>query len=192
LQLLIACLGNIGHEYALTRHNIGFMVADKLATDAGEGWKTDRYGDTCTLKNRGRTYHLLKPNTYMNLSGKAVAYHLERHKLKAKSMIVVTDDLALPFGTLRLRPKGSDGGHNGLKNISELLATQDYPRLRVGIGSNFPTGRQVDYVLSPFSELERIQLPLVVDAAAEAVLHAGFAGIDAAMTRYNKNILPDT
>jgi peptidyl-tRNA hydrolase len=185
---LLVGLGNPGPEYHHTRHNIGFMVLDHLAGETP--WESTRHGWRCEVKNRGRTYILLKPNTYMNLSGKAVAYHLQAEKLSPNKMVVVTDDLALPFGTLRLRAKGSDGGHNGLKDITAKLGHGKYPRLRFGIGDTFNTGQQVDYVLSPFSEAEKKGLETVIPQAAEALFTFGFAGIDTAMTRYNKACLP--
>lgn len=187
-RLLVVGLGNIGQEYAKTRHNIGFMVVDKLAGEAA--WQGDKYGTTAESSHRGRKLLLLKPNTYMNLSGQAVRYHLQKHGLKPTELLVVTDDIALPFGTLRLKPKGSDGGHNGLKNLTELLQTEAYPRLRVGVGSEFERGRLADYVLSDFSAAEVAQLDLVLTAACDAVRHTAFHGLDAAMNRFNKNLLP--
>ncbi len=170
-----------------TRHNIGFDVLDYMAGDTP--WESTRHGWRCEVKNRSRTYVLLKPNTYMNLSGKAVAYNLQAEKISPNKMLVITDDLALPFGTLRLRAKGSDGGHNGLKDITAKLGHGKYPRLRFGIGDAFHTGQQVDYVLSAFTEAENADLEKVIPQAAEAVFTFGFAGIDTAMTRYNKNWL---
>jgi PTH1 family peptidyl-tRNA hydrolase len=186
-RFLVVGLGNIGEEYVKTRHNIGFMVVDKLA-DATP-WQPDKQGQTCEIGHRGRKLTLLKPNTYMNLSGQAVRYHLQKLGLQPQHAIIITDDIALPFGTLRLKHKGSDGGHNGLKSISELLQTENYPRLRVGVSNQFERGRQADYVLSPFNAEEEKQLDVVLGAARDAVLHAAFHGIDAAMNRFNKNVL---
>ena len=147
MKYLIVGLGNIGAEYAGTRHNIGFKVLDALAEASNAVFTTARYGDVAELKHKGRTLILLKPSTYMNLSGKAVRYWMEAEKIAPENLLVVSDDIALPFGTLRMRPRGSAGGHNGLKNIAELLGTEDYARMRFGVGGDFPKGHQVDYVL---------------------------------------------
>ena len=147
MKYLIVGLGNIGAEYAGTRHNIGFKVLDALAEASNAVFTTARYGDVAELKHKGRTLILLKPSTYMNLSGKAVRYWMEAEKIAPENLLVVSDDIALPFGTLRMRPRGSAGGHNGLKNIAELLGTEDYARMRFGVGGDFPRGHQVDYVL---------------------------------------------
>ena len=147
MKYLIVGLGNIGAEYAGTRHNIGFNVFDALAEASNAVFTTPRYGDVAQVKHKGRTLILLKPSTYMNLSGKAVRYWMEAEKIAPENLLVVSDDIALPFGTLRLRPKGSAGGHNGLKNIAELLGTENFARMRFGVGGDFPKGHQVDYVL---------------------------------------------
>ena len=147
MKYLIVGLGNIGPEYQNTRHNIGFKVLDAFAKASNTVFEDMRYGAVATVKLKGRTLILLKPNTYMNLSGKAVSYWMQKEKIELSNLFVVVDDLALPFGTIRLRSKGSDGGHNGLKSINQLLGTQDYTRLRFGIGNEFPKGKQVDYVL---------------------------------------------
>ena len=147
MKYLIVGLGNIGPEYQNTRHNIGFKVLDAFAKASNTVFEDMRYGAVATVKLKGRTLILLKPNTYMNLSGKAVSYWMQKEKIELSNLFVVVDDLALPFGTIRLRGKGSDGGHNGLKSINQLLGTQDYTRLRFGIGNEFPKGKQVDYVL---------------------------------------------
>jgi PTH1 family peptidyl-tRNA hydrolase len=187
MKYLIVGLGNPGPEYLLTRHNIGFMVADTLAD--GKPFQSGRLGDSCQISQKGRTYILLKPNTYMNLSGKAVTHHLQHHKIPIENLMVITDDLALDFGTVRIRKQGSDGGHNGLKSIQELVGHTNYPRMRVGIGSQFSKGRQVDYVLSAFSAEEQKSLPDVLAHCAQAVLQFGFLGIDKVMTDFNKNCL---
>jgi len=159
MKYLVVGLGNIGAEYAGTRHNIGFMVLDAWAQASNAVFKVDRYGAIAEISFKGRKFILLKPSTYVNLSGKAVNYWLQKHKLTKENLIVVVDDLALPFGTLRMRKKGSDGGHNGLKNIDYTLASNDYARLRIGIGNGgFAEGGQVDFVLGEFILEEKRQL----------------------------------
>lgn len=185
MKYLITGLGNIGPEYHETRHNIGFMVLDHMANKKDIAFEPDRYGDTCTLKFRGRQLILLKPSTYMNLSGKAVRFHLDKHKIPVERSLVITDDIALPFGRLRLRPKGSDGGHNGLKHIQELLGSNQYPRLRFGVGSDFPKGQQVRYVLEPFSTTEWETLPERISTAAKGVERFVIEGIGRAMNHVN-------
>ena len=160
MKYLIVGLGNIGAEYADTRHNIGFNVLDALAGASNIAFTTDRYGAVAELRHKGRTLVLLKPSTYMNLSGKAVRYWLDREKIERENLLVVVDDIALPFGTLRMRTRGSAGGHNGLKSICELLGTEDYARIRFGIGGDFARGQQVDYVLGQWTEEGRRLLPL--------------------------------
>nr|HPI70875.1 aminoacyl-tRNA hydrolase [Tenuifilaceae bacterium] len=145
MKYLIAGLGNIGDEYSQTRHNMGFMVLDALAKASNTVFGAKRYGDVAQLKHKGRIYILLKPSTYMNLSGNAVAYWLKKEGIPIENLMVVVDDVALPLGTLRIRYKGSDGGHNGLKSIIEIMATQDFARLRFGIGNDFPKGYQVEH-----------------------------------------------
>ena len=162
MKYLIVGLGNIGPEYQNTRHNIGFKVLDAFAKASNTVFEDMRYGAVATVKLKGRTLILLKPNTYMNLSGKAVSYWMQKEKIELSNLFVVVDDLALPFGTIRLRGKGSDGGHNGLKNINQLLGTQDYARLRFGIGNEFPKGKQVDYVLGEWSPEEEERLPVML------------------------------
>ena len=186
MKYLIAGLGNIGPEYELTRHNIGFLVLDRLADREQLDFKTERLADHVEIKHKGRQLHLIKPNTYMNLSGKAIAYWLRELKIPKENLLVVVDELALPFGTLRLRGKGSAAGHNGLKNIEELTGGQDYPRLRVGIGSNFSKGQQVDYVLSRFSAEEFDALPEVMDRAIDAIFAFATIGLERAMNFHNK------
>lgn len=162
MKYLIVGLGNIGAEYELTRHNAGFLVLDQLADKMGATFQTDKLGDICECKHKGRTLHLVKPSTYMNLSGKTVNYYLQLLNISKENLLVVVDDIALDFGVLRLRAKGSAGGHNGLKHIEEVLATQEYTRLRFGVGSDFPKGKQADYVLSNFSQeqLDNITPPI--------------------------------
>lgn len=183
---MIVGLGNIGAEYADTRHNIGFKVLDALAGASNAVFTAGRYGSVAEVKIKGRTLVLLKPSTYMNLSGKAVRYWLEAEKIAPADMLVVVDDIALPFGTLRLRAKGSDGGHNGLKNIAELLGHNNWPRMRFGIGGDFPQGHQVDYVLGSWTEEERRAMPERIDTAVEAVRSFATAGLERTMNAYNK------
>ncbi|KUG09477.1 aminoacyl-tRNA hydrolase [Solirubrum puertoriconensis] len=185
MKYLILGLGNIGPEYADTRHNIGFMVLDYLAQKHDAKFEIGRHAFVSEIKHKGKTYVLVKPTTYMNLSGKAAAHYLTSLKLEKEQMLVVTDDLALPFGKIRLKGKGSAGGHNGLKHIQETLGTDEYARLRFGVDANFPKGRQVDYVLNPFSADEQIDLPLRVEKAAEAVLAFGTLGLERTMNFYN-------
>jgi len=185
MNYLITGLGNIGQEYELTRHNIGFLTLDRLADNNGIDFKTERLADKAEVKYKGRVLHLIKPNTYMNLSGKAVAYWLQHLKIPKENLLVIVDDIALPFGSLRLRPQGSAAGHNGLKNIEQLLGGQDYPRLRMGIGNNYPKGQQVDFVLSRFGEEEFTKLPPVMDKAIEMVMSFCTAGLERTMSAYN-------
>ncbi len=186
MKYLIAGLGNIGPEYHETRHNIGFMVVDALAKSAGISFSDGRYGFTATLPVKGRQLLLLKPSTYMNLSGNAVRYWLQKENIPLENLLVVVDDLALPFGTLRLKGKGSDAGHNGLKHIAATLGTQAYARLRFGIGNDFPRGGQIDYVLGHFTEDERSLLPQRLETAGEIVKSFCLAGIDITMNQFNK------
>ena len=186
MKYLIAGLGNIGPEYHETRHNIGFMVVDTLAKSAGISFSDGRYGFTATLPVKGRQLLLLKPSTYMNLSGNAVRYWMQKENIPLENLLVVVDDLALPFGTLRLKGKGSDAGHNGLKHIAATLGTQAYARLRFGIGNDFPRGGQIDYVLGHFTEDERSLLPQRLETAGEIVKSFCLAGIDITMNQFNK------
>lgn len=186
MKYLIVGLGNIGAEYAGTRHNIGFNVLDALAEASDTFFTTQRYGDVAEAKYKGRTLVLLKPSTYMNLSGKAVRYWLDAARIDRENLLVVSDDIALPFGTLRLRPKGSPGGHNGLKNIVEVLATEEFARMRFGIGGDFPKGFQIDYVLGSWTEEERKALPERLELFVEAIRSFVTQGTELTMTRYNK------
>ncbi len=185
MKFLIIGLGNIGSEYAETRHNIGFKVLDALAGASNLFFKTERYGDVCELKHKGRTFILLKPSTYMNLSGNAVRYWMQQEKVSLENVLVITDDLALPYGKLRMRGQGSDGGHNGLKHIQEILQTNQYARLRFGISAEFSKGHQVDYVLGTWSEEEKQTLGINIDRASKAVLSFGLIGLARTMNEFN-------
>lgn len=185
MKYLIIGLGNIGSEYELTRHNIGFLVLDKLADEYKVSFNSSRYASTAEIKFKGRQIHLIKPNTYMNLSGKAVNYWMKELKISKENILVIVDDIALPFGNLRMRPKGSAAGHNGLKNIEELLGGNDYPRLKFGIGNDFRPGHQADYVLSNFSKEQLNTLPEKIDKATSMILSFVTAGIATTMTQYN-------
>ncbi|WNJ21225.1 aminoacyl-tRNA hydrolase [Pontibacter sp. G13] len=187
MKYLIVGLGNIGPEYEMTRHNIGFMVIDHLAGKLKVDMESDRLATTGIGKFKGRQFVLAKPTTYMNLSGKAVRYHMDKHKIPLENVLVITDDLALPFGRLRMRGKGSDGGHNGLKNIQEILGTASYARMKFGIGADFAKGAQVNYVLNPFSVEEQEALPDLIKASAEGALSFGTIGISRTMNAFNTN-----
>ncbi|MFN3529384.1 MAG: aminoacyl-tRNA hydrolase [Bacteroidia bacterium] len=187
MKYLIVGLGNIGAEYVATRHNIGFMVLDALAHGASNiFFEQDRYAFRAEMKHAGRTLVLIKPTTYMNLSGKAVRYWMEAEKVPAERTLVIADDLSLPTGKIRIRAKGSAGGHNGLKSIESLLESQDYPRLRFGIGDNFPKGRQVDYVLGKFSENEITDVELGLHKSIDAVKSFVTRGLALTMTEFNR------
>ena len=186
VKYLIVGLGNIGDEYAETRHNIGFKVLDALAEASNTVFTPSRYGSVAEAKYKGRTLILLKPATYMNLSGKAVSYWLQKEKIGIENLFVVVDDIALPFGTLRIRAKGSDGGHNGLKSINAVLGREDYARLRFGIGGDFPKGFQVDYVLGEWSAEDKKEMPAKLEAAGEAIKSFATIGIERTMNFHNK------
>lgn len=190
MKFLIAGLGNIGVEYAGTRHNVGFRIVNRLAEDAAVAFTEQRYGSIARMRVKNAELVLLKPNTYMNLSGNAVRYWLQKEELPLECLLVVVDDLALPFGTLRIKPQGSHAGHNGLKNIQELLDTAAYARLRFGIGSNFPAGRQLEYVLGAFTPQETEALPALVTQAAEIVRSFCLSGIQPTMNLYNTKTAP--
>lgn len=185
MNFLIVGLGNIGSEYADTRHNIGFMVADELARQAGTTWSLLRHAYYTEFKLRGHNVYVIKPTTYMNLSGKAVNYWMQQLKVPLSNVLVIVDDLAIPFGSLRIKPKGSAAGHNGLKSIEALCGGQNYPRLRFGIGNNYPKGRQVEYVLGPFDEEEQQQLPSLIEHAVKMVHSFVSIGIELTMTNLN-------
>ena len=185
MKYLVVGLGNIGSEYAETRHNIGFKVLDALAEASNISFTTVRYGDMATLKHKGRTILLLKPSTDMNLSGKAVRYWMEQERIPRENLIIISDDIALPFGTFRMRKNGSEGGHNGLKNITELLGDNQYARIRFGVGGDFPRGHQVDYVLGEFSDEERKAMPERLKLFGDAILAFSTIGADRTMNSYN-------
>lgn len=185
MKFLIVGLGNIGPEYQLTRHNIGFLVLDKLTDDQKISFDPDKLAYKSLFRYKGRSIHLIKPTTYMNLSGKSVNYWQQQLKIPIENTLIVTDDVALPFGTMRLRAKGSNAGHNGLKHIEAILGTTQYPRLRFGIGDDYHKGQQVDYVLSRFTVEEFEELPPFMDKAIEMILGFCSVGIDKTMNRFN-------
>jgi peptidyl-tRNA hydrolase, PTH1 family len=185
MKYLIVGLGNVGAEYALTRHNIGFMVLDFMAKEAEVTWRTERHAECTEIKHKGRSLHLIKPNTYMNLSGKAVNYWLQQLNIPVENLLVVVDDLAIAHEVLRLRKKGSAGGHNGLSSIEEHIKTSEYARLRFGIGNDYPKGQQADYVLGNFSDKQLEDLPAVLAKAVESIYNFATVGIDRAMNLIN-------
>lgn len=185
MKFLIAGLGNVGSEYEGTRHNAGFEVLDELARSSGTLFINERYAFMARMRHRGKQFILIKPTTYMNLSGQAVRYWLQKEDIAIENLLVVTDDIALPFGKLRMKVRGSDGGHNGLRNIGEVLETEAYARLRIGVGSDFARGRQVDYVLGPWNEDEKKALPEILKKAVDAVLSFGIAGAERTMNVVN-------
>ncbi|MGL5682674.1 MAG: aminoacyl-tRNA hydrolase [Marinifilaceae bacterium] len=192
MKYLIIGLGNPGAEYEDTRHNIGFNVLDALAKASNTSFSDKRYGAVCEIKIKGRGVVLLKPNTYMNLSGKAVRYWMQQENVAIEDMLVVVDDLALPFGTVRMRGKGSDGGHNGLKNINEVLGSNNYARLRFGIGANFSKGKQVDYVLGKWDAEEEDGLAKLLPYCNEYITAFVLMGCAKAMNALNgKNPLQE-
>ncbi len=184
-KFLIVGLGNIGPEYADTRHNIGFQVLDRLASKQDISFSPDKLGDTSRFRIKGRSVLLLKPSTFMNRSGKAVHYWLEKEKIPREHLLIITDDINLPFGTLRLKTKGSDGGHNGLADVQQTLQTSQYNRLRIGLGSDFPKGRQVEYVLGKWNDDETGALPERLDRCAELVESFVLQGVNITMNTYN-------
>lgn len=186
MKYLIVGLGNIGSEYQDTRHNIGFNVLDAFAKASNAVFEDMRYGAVCEIKLKGHSVVLLKPNTYMNLSGKAVSYWMQKEKVGLEDVLIVVDDLALPFGSVRLRPQGSDGGHNGLKSINELLGTTAYARLRFGIGNEFARGRQVDYVLGVWQGEEAEKLPALLEYCGEVITSFVLTGVTRTMNTFNK------
>lgn len=185
MKYLIVGLGNIGPEYQNTRHNIGFMILDALAKASNITFTTQRYGDVAEMRLKNKQLILLKPSTYMNLSGNAVRYWLDKENISIDNLLVLVDDLALPYGAIRLKGKGSDAGHNGLKNIAELLKTQSYARLRFGIGNDFPKGCQVDYVLGHFTEEQEKAMPERLNVAVEAIKSFCLAGLSITMNQFN-------
>ena len=185
MNYLIVGLGNIGVEYANTRHNMGFMVLDAWAQASNTVFESGRYGYTATISFKGRKFTLLKPSTYMNLSGKAVRYWVNELKVPLENLLVISDDLNIPFGTVRLRKNGSAGGHNGLTNINELLGTQEYARIRMGIGNDFGRGHQVDYVLGELSDEEKDQMPELCKKVVEGIKAFATIGPDRSMNVLN-------
>lgn len=182
---LVVGLGNIGPEYATTRHNIGFMILDAWAQASNVVFSTERYGDLATIRLKGREFHLLKPSTYMNLSGNAVRYWFGKLDIPPENLVIICDDLNLPFGTVRMRKSGSDGGHNGLKNIEAMLQTRAYARIRVGVGHEFEQGAQIDFVLGQFDDAQAKQIPEIAERIISGLKTWSFIGIDKAMTQLN-------
>lgn len=185
MKYLIVGLGNIGREYEATRHNIGFRVLDAFAKASNLVFTDGRYGAICETKIKGRTLILLKPSTFMNLSGNALRYWMQKENVLIENVFVIVDDLALPFGTLRVKPRGSDAGHNGLKHIQQILGSDVYSRLRFGIGSDFPRGGQVDYVLGNFSLEEESALAEKLERSIEIIKSFCLAGIQTTMNQFN-------
>ena len=185
MKYLIVGLGNIGPEYQDTRHNIGFTILDAFAKASNVFFSENRYGATCEVKLKGRTLILLKPSTFMNLSGNALRYWMQKEKIEIENVLVIVDDIALPFGTLRLKPQGSDAGHNGLKNIQEIVGHHNYARLRFGIGNDFAKGRQVEYVLGKWTEEQTTALPERADRCIEIIQSFCLAGMQLTMTQFN-------
>lgn len=184
-KFLIVGLGNIGAEYVNTRHNIGFKILDHFAKKESISFQTAKLGDVAEFKIKGRTLILLKPNTYMNLSGKAVKYWMEKENIEKENILIITDDLNLSFGTIRIKTKGSDGGHNGLKSIQSLLNTTEYPRFRFGISDQFKKGQQVNYVLGEWDEEEKSKLPERLEKSAEIIQSFALAGLNNTMNEFN-------
>ena len=184
-KFLIVGLGNIGAEYVNTRHNIGFKTLDFLAKQESLDFQTVKLGSLAEYKLKGKTILLLKPNTYMNLSGKAVQYWMEKEKINIENVLIITDDLNLSFGTIRIKPKGTDGGHNGLKSIQQILNSSEYPRFRFGISDEFKKGKQVDYVLGEWDETEKEKLTERLEKSIEAIKCFALSGLENAMTTYN-------
>ncbi len=186
MKYLIVGLGNIGDEYSDTRHNIGFKVLDAMARASNTDFKDKRYGSVCNLKFKGRDFLLLKPSTFMNLSGNAVRYWMKKENIPSENLLVIVDDIALPLGSFRMRPKGSDGGHNGLAHITSILETDQYARIRIGIGNNFHRGSQVNYVLGTWDEEEKKILDESIPVVIEMIRSFGLSGTELTMTAFNK------
>lgn len=185
MKYLIIGLGNIGPEYELTRHNIGFLVLDKLADDHNAKFEHLKLANKTEFKYKGRSIHLIKPTTFMNLSGKAVNYWMQELKVDKENILVIVDDIALPFGNLRMRTKGSSAGHNGLKNIEQLTGGNNYARLKFGVGDDFHKGQQADYVLSNFPKAELDELPFKMDKACDMILSFCTIGAARTMSQFN-------
>ena len=184
-KFLIVGLGNIGPEYANTRHNIGFKILNFFANKENITFQTSKLGDVAQYKIKGRTLILLKPNTYMNLSGKALKYWMEKEKIEIENVLVITDDLNLSFGTIRIKPRGTDGGHNGLKNIQLLLNSSEYPRFRFGISDEFKKGKQIDYVLGEWNDDEKLKLQERLEIATQIITSFALSGLDTTMNTFN-------
>ena len=184
-KFLVVGLGNIGDEYTNTRHNIGFKIADYIASNHEAAFETVKFGAKAEISIKGRKIILLKPNTYMNLSGKAVQYWMQKENIAKENILVITDDLNLAFGTIRIKGKGTDGGHNGLKNIQLILNTSEYPRFRFGISDEFKKGQQVDYVLGQWNESENEKLPERFEIAKKIVASFALAGLNETMNQFN-------
>lgn len=184
-KFLIVGLGNLGFKYQNTRHNIGFEILDYLAKEQDQEFQSEKLADVCGFKYKGRQFILAKPLTFMNLSGKAVRYWMQTENIKLKNLLIITDDINLDFGTIRIKAKGSSGGHNGLQHIQETLNTNVYPRFRFGIGSQFPKGQQIDYVLGYWNDDEKSHLIERLEKASQAVLSFGFAGMENTMNNFN-------
>ena len=185
MKFLIVGLGNIGAKYERTRHNIGFKALDFVAKQSSAFFTEEKYGEISSFKYKGKNIYLLKPNTFMNLSGSAVRYWLTKLKIDAKHLLVVTDDLNLEVGNLRMKKNGSDGGHNGLNNIQQTLSSNQYPRLRIGVGNNFPKGKQIDHVLGEWTDEEYLILEKKMDIIKDMMLSFCFAGIENTMNTFN-------
>ncbi len=190
-KYLIVGLGNIGADYNNTRHNIGFKILDHLAKEQNISFSTEKLGDIATFKHKGRTFILLKPSTYMNLSGKSLKYWMDKEKIPQENILVISDDLNIDFGTFRLKAKGSAGGHNGLKDINEKLGNQNYARFRFGISAMFGKGKQVNYVLGKWNADEERYFPELLDKAAQLIISFGTAGIGNTMNQYNGKQVDD-
>jgi PTH1 family peptidyl-tRNA hydrolase len=186
MSFLIVGLGNIGDEYHETRHNIGFMVVDHLAEKYGVKFTLGKQAYVAEFKSKGKHFVLAKPTTYMNLSGKAVNYWMQQQKVELKDVLVITDDISLPFGKIRMKGKGSSGGHNGLTHIQETIQSDQYARMRFGVGSDFPKGRQVEYVLGKFNPDESKEIPALLERAGDFVLSFAFDGLERAMNKFNQ------
>lgn len=186
MKYLIVGLGNIGDEYKNTRHNAGFMMVDALANSLQVEFSVDRYASVAQASFKGRQLVMIKPSTYMNLSGKAVHYWMQKEKIAIENVLVLVDDLALPFGSLRMKGKGSAGGHNGLKNIQELLGSENYPRMRFGVGNNFSKGQQIDFVLGEWTADEKNQIPTILEKSTSAIQQFLTIGLEKAMTFANQ------
>jgi PTH1 family peptidyl-tRNA hydrolase len=186
MKYLIIGLGNIGPKYAMTRHNIGFMALDRLAAQENLSFEMDKLAYHTLWKTKGKAFHLIKPTTYMNLSGKAMQFWMNKLKVPKENVLILVDDLALPVAKLRLKPKGSAAGHNGLKDIESVFQNNDYARLKIGIGNDYPKGRQIDFVLGEFSEDDMIQMMQKMDKVKEMILSFGTKGINETMNFYNE------